>query len=239
MTGIVFGLLHNVLFNNGWHKEYLGIWLAFWVIGNFVLGAILMRKAQEKSKDFSATLPIKPVTKFIETGARQNIFLMLFSIYLVLAAFFGFIFVFYEDVLLIDAASILYGIASILAGVSFILKEETPRNFGFITLVSFLLLEGIAASLDVFIPDDYPPVLLTLLGMISLASGIFFVSRREIWKNPGFMLVSGYLISISLAFFLTNLADLTVAKTFVIIAAVFAVLAAVVFFLRKEHLVDP
>ena len=137
--------------------------------------------------------------------------------------------------LLKDATSILYGIASILASVSFILKKETPRNFGFITLAIFLLLEGIASSLDVFISNDYPTVLFTLLGIISLASGLFFISQREIWKdkNIGFLMLSCFLISISLAYF--NVTNPDLLHPFLIISAIFAFSAAGFFFRRKEQ----
>jgi hypothetical protein len=232
LGGLQFYLKENVA-SIGWSAEDLAKLLAFWVIGNFVLGAILVRKAQEKSKNFSPTAPgIKSTIDFIDTGARQNIFLMLFSIYLVLAALVGFIFVLNEPGLLETAASIFYGIASILAGVSFILRKETPKNFGFIALTIFLFLDGITIELSAFNPN-YPPYLLfTLSGIISLSSGIFFVSRREIWTNLGFMMVSGYLISTSLAYF--GIMNLTIFNTFLIISAIFALLAAITFFRRNN-----
>jgi len=105
------------------------------------------------------------IIEFIETGARHNILLVLFSIYLVLAGLFSLIFVFDETGSLKDATSILYGIASILAGVSFILIKELPRNFGFITLAIFCCwMESMLSESPSIIPITHC-ITLRLLGL--------------------------------------------------------------------------
>ncbi|MEO7838990.1 MAG: hypothetical protein ABIU06_06545, partial [Anaerolineales bacterium] len=38
-----------------------------------------------------------------------------------------------------------------------------------------------------------------LKGMMALAAGIFFATRRQTWKNFGFIMLSGFLITTALA----------------------------------------
>jgi hypothetical protein len=153
---------------------------------------------------------------------------------LVLAALRHLIFVIYDNGLislpdsLKDTSFILYGIAGVFIGISFISKKEIPRNLGFITFAVFAFLDGIYAGLYAFL-GDYPIDLFSLLGAISLTSGIFFISQREIWenKNFGFMMLSGFLIALGFAYF-----DIMF-YPFLIIAAIFALLGAVFFFRRR------
>jgi hypothetical protein len=238
-AGIFLGLLTEFISEKTgwWGKDQF---FALWVVGNLVLGPILMRKIQEKSNGLSpGALSPNSTIEFMEKGARQNIFTMLLSIYLVVAALLDLIVVIHDKgpINLSDLKNtsfILYGIAGVFVVISFIYKKEIPRNFGFITLALFALLDGINAALYAFL-GDYPMDLFPLLGALSLSSAIFFISQREIWenKNTGFIMLSGYLIALSLASF--DIVDYYLA---LIIAAIFALLAAVFFFRRKEHLVD-
>src|SRR3972149_2098496 len=171
------------------------------------------------------------IIEFIETGARHNILLVLFSIYLVLAGLFSLIFVFDETGSLKDATSILYGIASILAGVSFILIKELPRNFGFITLAIFLLLDGINVERIAINNSDYPLYYFTLIGIIALVSGVFFGFQRGTWKNFGFIMLSGYPITTGAAGMCVY--DTTINHAFLLISVIFSLPAAVSFFLRR------
>jgi hypothetical protein len=232
-AGIFLGLLTDFISEKTgwWGKEQI---FAFWVIGNLVLGPILMRRIEEKSKDFPSSSPASKTTnEFMEKGARQNVFAMLLSIYLVLAALLSLVIVLRDNSSFLpdslkNTSYLFYGIAGVFVGISFIAKKEIPRNFGFITLAVFAFLDGINTELDALL-GGYPIDLFSLLGAISLSSGIFFISQREIWenKNVGFMMLSGYLISLGLAYFGIML------YPFLIIAAIFALLAAVFFFLRK------
>ena len=77
-AGVALGLLHNYVKSLGlWWEEHLGIVLVLWLVGNYVLGLFRIGKIQESSKNSSSV---------IEAGARQNIFLLLLSISLVLAS---------------------------------------------------------------------------------------------------------------------------------------------------------
>jgi len=218
---------------HGWSVEDLAKLLAFWVIGNFVLGPILMRKTQGKPTDFSASVTIGSQAELMETGARQNIFAILLPIYLVLYAFVAFIvmrsYAFSE--LLVNASWILYGFVSVLAGASFIRTKDVSRNFGFVALAIFLLLNGIIVELLFALNPDAALYFFLVPGMMALLSGMFFISQRDTWKNFRYIMLSGYLIFVSLVYF--GVDEYYGSNTFSIITAIFAVLAAVFFFLRK------
>jgi hypothetical protein len=222
VAGLVLGLLHNYIKDQSgwdWWDPHLGILLALWIIGNFALGPILMRRPQERSKDSPS---------IVDTGARQNIFLMLLSVTLILAAIANFSLVLDLSGLL-NVSWILYGMAAILASLAFILKKEMLRNFGFITLAIFLFLDGINVEL-LALSSDHPLYYFMLNGILAIVSGIFFAAQRETWRNFGFIMLSGYLITLGAA-------GLSVYNslntTFLIISAIFGVPAAIFFFLRK------
>ena len=220
---------------NLWLKEPL---FAFWVIGNLVLGPILIKRTQKKAPSGTSLNSIATI-QFMATGARQNIFFMVLSIYLILAALLSLNIVLDErDILsgpdsLKDAIFMLYGIAGVFVGVSLISRKEIPRNFGFITLGAFAFLDGIGTALYTFIYYESKEFMF-LLGTISLSSGLFFISQREIWgrRNIAFILLSGYLIAAAVARFIRP-DSWDLAHLFLIVSALFAVPAAVSFFLRK------
>jgi hypothetical protein len=236
-AGAILGGLLLYRTNIDWSVEDLAKLLTLWVIGNFVLGPILIRKTQEKPTDFSAAVVVGSQAELMETGARQNIFVMLLPIYLVLDAFVAFIIVRSEY----DSSSIpeflgntpwiLYGIVGIVAGVSLFLKKEASRNFGFITLAIFLLLNGIIVEMFA-LKNDYPTYFFLIPGMISLLSGMFIIFQRETWKHLRYILLSGYLIFASVVYF--GVSQNYVSNAFSI-RAIFALLAAVFFILRKER----
>jgi len=229
-AGAALGLLHNYLFDNSsWGSEQLGILLAIWVTANLALGPILMQKIQERSNNSSLVHPDSTsASQFMRVGGRQNIFLMLLCISSVFAALYNFLYV-----LSPGSASIplvIYGIASILVGIFFILRKEVPRNFGFMTGALFLFLDGIQVELFPLI-SNYPIHFFTLTGIIALASGTYFISQRETWKNLGFMMLSGSLISISFAYF--SITNEILYIPFLIISGFFSFLAAVFLFFGK------
>jgi len=76
VTGIGLGVLNKTLSDTIDVDELL-ILLAIWIVLNFIVGLILLRGTQEESRDSSS---------IIETGARQNIFLMLLSVSLIIGA---------------------------------------------------------------------------------------------------------------------------------------------------------
>src|SRR6266498_182947 len=229
VVGFVFGFLHKYLYNaiSDWHVENLRILLFLWIIGNSVIGLILIRRNRQN---------IKSPPAIITTGARQNIFLLALSIFLLFDAF--------ETVLnysndhgiwsapspLLNVAAILYGLISLFAGLSFFRAKNTPRNFGFSALVTTLILFGIIVEARVVNPD-FPPFLFFIIGTISLFSAAFFISQKETWKNFGFIMLCSFLISIGI----TGIAFDTdiISIPFSLIAAFFAVPTAIYFLLRK------
>jgi hypothetical protein len=220
-VGIGLGLLHGYLYTYaGWQYSQQGWVYAAWIVGNFILGFILLRRIQEKSKNLLAIVGI---------GARQNIFLILLSVSLILAAISNFSLV-VERYDLLTATWILYGIAAIATGISIILIKEIPRNFGFVTMAIFLLFDGINVLLLAF-NSDYPLYYFTLGGILALVSGIFFVFQRETWKNFGFIMFSGYLLTIGAACEIVY--NTTINRAFLGFSIIFALPAAVFFFLRK------
>lgn len=201
--------------------EELRISLAIWVVGNFVLGTILIRKALGKPGNLSS---------IIESGARQNIFLLLLSISLVLASIGNILLVF--ELYNFLSSFFLYGIAAILVSISIFLKKDIPRNAGFVSLAIFLFFDGINVVRLAF-NADYPLFYFTANSVMALISGIFFLSQRETWQNFGFILLSGYLITNGASNVV--LYDTSVDRVLYILAAIFAIPAAVFFFLRKEQ----
>lgn len=222
-AGVALGLLHNYVKSRGlWWEQHLGIVLVLWLVGNYVLGLFRTGKIQESSKDSSSV---------IEAGARQNIFLLLLTISLVLASIVNILLVL-EKYDFLGPFWIPYGISAILVSISVMLKKDIPRNVGFITLAVFMFFDGINVERLAF-NSEYPLRYFALNGITALVSGFYFVSQGATWKNFGFIMLSGYLIS-------TGFAGITVEtseqnRAFLIISILFAIPAAVSFFLRKEQ----
>jgi peptidoglycan/LPS O-acetylase OafA/YrhL len=129
-----------------------------------------------------------------------------------------------------DLFTILLGAANIFLGIAFFLKEEIPRNFGFITLVVSTVLYGMMAEIDHFTPD-FTLSYFSIPALLSLSSGIFFASHQETRRDVRFMLLSGFLIALSVAHIVIDLSG--VYNAFSIIAALLAIPAAI-FFLRNN-----
>ena len=221
VTGFGLGAFHKYLYEStGWGTEDLRILLAVWVAVNFVLEPILMRT--QKQSSVSASI--------IETGARQNIFLLLLSASLVLASIANILLVL-ERYDYLNLFWILYGISAILTSLSFLLNRELPRNFGFITLALFLLFDGINVERLAF-NSEYPLYYFTLNAIMALVSGSFFVFQKETWKNFGFSMLAGYLLLTGAASSMVYATELH--HTLLVISAFFAVPAAVFFLLRKS-----
>jgi|GEM_PF-2047217 len=221
-AGVALGLLHNYVKSIGlWWEAHLGIVLLLWLVGNYVLGLFRIGKIQESSKNSSSV---------IEAGARQNIFLLLLSISLVLASIANTLLVL-ELYNLLNTFWVLYGISAILVSLSIMLKKDIPRNFGFITLAVFMFFDGVNVE-RLAANSEYPLDYFALNGITALVSGFYFVSQGATWKNFGFIMLSGFLISIGVA-------GITVETeqnhTFLIFSILFAIPAAVYFFLRKEQ----
>lgn len=227
-AGIILAFLHE--FINAYSEQWIPDQLfAVFLIGNFVVGTILLWKTADKSRSVPPTLPTQPAAKWIEPDTHQNIFFIILSLALILFA----LFVFTAALSLTSAADMFYillGIANVLVGGAFILKKEIPRNFGFITLAISSILSGIMIEIDYFTPD-FTLSLFSFPALLSLSSGIFFASQAETRGDFRFMLLAGFLISLSVA--QIAIGNSGIYNAFSIIAALCA-LAAATFFLRGK-----
>jgi hypothetical protein len=229
--GVFLGGLNYFLYDytDWWGRDIL---FRLLLLANFVLGVILIRRIQEKPKEYSS----KPVTEFIEADPRQNIFVMLLSIYLLLFGFFSIISGLNDSGTMSISSSLqnttwtLLGIMSILAGVSFFLIKGLPRAFGFVTLAIFLLLNGVVILLFAY-DSGISSYFFHIPGALSLLPCVFFVSQRQTRKHLRYIMLSGYLIFLGLVYFGADVVYGT--YIFSIVAAIFALLASVFFFLRK------
>ena len=236
-TGTILGGIHYYLFDTtGWGNEDLGILLVLWLIANFVLGPVLMRNTLPELPSLLPPLPIRSGLNLINTKARQNIFVILLSIFLVLYALVSFV------TLLIESGSLslpgslegptlaLTGLAGIFAGLSVFRIKEIPKSFGFVALAIFLVLNGLIFELFALNPSS-PSYHFLVPAMMALLAGAFFVSRKETWKNFSYIALSGYLIFVSSIYF--GLGEFLGTTIFSMITIIFAFLAAIFFVLRK------
>jgi hypothetical protein len=230
-AGIVFGLFHRFLYyaGIGWGYEYLPIPLTVWLIGNFVLGLVLIRKAEGKPGNISSPSPTQPVAKLMGTGTQPNIFFVLLSLSLILF----FLWVFSTALSLTSAKdifTILGGIANILVSLAFLARKEIPRNFGFIALAFASFLNGIFTEFDYF-TSDFSLSLFSIPALLSLSSGLFFITQEETRKDFKFIALSGFLISVSVIQIAREIS--VIYNSFLIISALFALAAAIFFFRGK------
>jgi len=226
--GAVLGALHYHLFNNSsWGKEHLLILLAVWLISNFALGRTFIGETGEESKNSSP---------LVRAGGNRGLFFRFLSVFLAFYAFRMLMVVLYESGIinppdwLQNSSWTLYGIISIVAGVSFFLLEKRPWNLGLISLAIFMLLNGIFVLIFGFFPDT-SITYFVLPGILALFTGIYFLFQRQTLKDVGLLILSTCLISIALAYCLTF--DSFVNRTLLGVSVIFAIPAAILFFLRK------
>ena len=229
--GIILGALISFLY------EYAGWWgknelFTILILANCVLGAIFIRKRPQEPKDASSVPSVNPFAELTGVDPRRNLFVMLLSISLALYPVVALMVSNIGDISngLGGIFWTLLGITSILAGISFFLIKDTPRNFGFVMLAIFLLLQGIVLELFAFAPGS-SVYIFNIAGIMSLLSSVYLVSQQETWKHTRYILLSGYLIFVSLVYLGVDANNGT--NTFSILSAIFALLAAIFFFLRK------
>jgi hypothetical protein len=133
---------------------------------------------------------------------------------------------------LLNTFWILYGISAILVSISIMLKKDIPRNVGFITLAVFMFFDGINV-VRLAANSEYSLDYFALNGITALVSGFYFVSQGATWKKFGFIMLSGFLISTGVAGISVNTSELN--RAFLIFSILFAIPAALFFFLRKEQ----
>lgn len=221
-AGFVLGYVQIYLYDNvsGWYEIHMGLLVAAWIVVSLAVGLVLLHNPPPAER----TLPI------VKAGARQNSFLLLLSIALVLAVVSNFLLV-REMHDPLDIAWRLYALAAFVTGVSFFMVRNIPRNFGFISLAVFLILDAVNVTQLAF--EMSPPMSYFMINALpAFAAAIFFLAQRETWRNAGFLLLSGYLVMNGLAGVYAF--DWEINRAFLTIASFLALPAAVVILLRKN-----
>ena len=221
IAGIGLGSVHKYLYEStGWGYEDVLFLMAAWIIANIFIGLVYIRA--DAGSRARSPLPAG--------GARQNLFLLVLSVSIILAAL--------SKVLLalerwdpLHYAWILYGISAILASLSFLFQKDIPRNFGFITLAVFLLFDGVNVVRLAF-NEDYPLYYFTANAILALASAVFFLFQKETRNHAGFLLLSGYLLTNGSSNLV--LYDVTTDKFLYFLSALFAIPAALFFLIRRK-----
>ena len=221
IAGIGLGSVHKYLYEStGWGYEDVLFLMAAWIIANIFVGLVYIRA--DAGSRARSPLPAG--------GARQNLFLLLLSVSIILAAL--------SNVLLalerwdpLHYAWILYGISAILASLSFLFQKDISRNFGFITLAVFLLFDGVNVVRLAF-NEDYPLYYFTANAILALASAVFFLFQKETRNHAGFLLLSGYLLTNGSSNLV--LYDVTTDKFLYFLSALFAIPAALFFLIRRK-----
>jgi hypothetical protein len=222
--GFLLGSLHHYLYNHSdWSLDNVVLMIILLGLINFVAGIILIRKPKPVSAGPSPIL---------EAGTRSNPFMILLSVSLILAAIVNTV-AKLEIYNAVPVFWVLYGISAVLLSVSYFVKKDIPRNFGFITLVTYSLIDTLLAVIFAIKPDTPLASFFFVDGVIQLASGVFFVSQKATWRNPGFLMLSGYLILAGAAGMSVILYGDTVATNVWFISSFFAIPAAIIFLLRK------
>ena len=221
IAGIGLGSVHKYLYEStGWGYEDVLFLMAAWIIANIFIGLVYIRA--DAGSRARSPLPAG--------GARQNLFLLVLSVSIILAAL--------SNVLLalerwdpLHYAWILYGISAILASLSFLFQKDISRNFGFITLAVFLLFDGVNVVRLAF-NEDYPLYYFTANAILALASAVFFLFQKETRNHAGFLLLSGYLLTNGSSNLV--LYDVTTDKFLYFLSALFAIPAALFFLIRRK-----
>jgi len=223
VAGMALGLFHIYLYNeiSEWWGVHLSLLLALWCVGNFLLGLPLIRDARSGPPQLFPTS---------ESGARRNPFIILLSVSLLIGVMCNVLLVWDLSYETLRVTWALYGAAAILTGLSFFLRRDVPRNIGFITLALFLTIDGVNVAL-LASDSEFPLYYFALNAMVGLVPGIFFALQKATWKNLGLILLTGYILSNSIAGLLVYNSDRS--SIFLIVSSVFAIPAAVIFLARK------
>ncbi len=126
---------------------------------------------------------------------------------------------------------VLYGIVAILTGILF-WRSKTPRNFGWIALVLFLLIDGANTAL-LGLDGDYPLYYFMLGGIVAWAAAVFFASHRETWRKVVYVLLTGFLIAVGTADVVVY--DTSVSPALLMIAALLGIIASVLLLMQQRR----
>lgn len=235
ITGAFLGALHFQLYQTtDWGHEDLLILQGIWLLSNSVLGLLLVRGAEQKP----ANIPLEP-SALVETGPRQNPFVLMLSIFLVFYAFLAWIDASRDSGFMSIADSLFYafwigkGIASILLGLSFFLTKDIPRNLGFVSLFLFAVLSGIFGAL-LMVNSEFPLHFFGVSGMMALIAAIFFAFQRDTWSRIRYILLLVYLILVGMVYL--GIDDYYGGYTYYVLSGIAAFITAIFFFVHRERL---
>jgi hypothetical protein len=188
-----------------------------------------VQNTKEKAQDRAIQHPQEAAATTLETDQQPGIFFISVALALLIFSLLAF-----STALSLtsvaDIFTIFLGIANIFVGITFILQKNIPRNFGFITLAIFSFLVGIMLEIDHF-TANFTQALFSIPGLISLSSGVFFATLPETRKDLRFVMLSGFLISLSILMIAQDLS--LIYNIFSILAALFGFAGAILFFLRR------
>jgi uncharacterized caspase-like protein len=198
-AAIVLGLLQKFLFDryDWWEREDLGLLLLFWGMANFIGGLIYVQNGREDPQNISPVVKFKTNANRMDIETRENIFFVSLSLSILLFS----LMVFSDRFGLTGTADILMvllGIANVLVCALFFLKNDMPRNIGFIALAISSLLFGIFIELELF-TSSFKLSLYTIPALLSLLSGIFFATQKEMQRDLRFLLLSAFLILLGIS----------------------------------------
>ena len=217
-AGLGLGVFHIYIYaqTSDWWGVHLSLLLAFWVLGNFVFGSMLITGAQQDAGSLT------------DTGAQHN-FIRLLAISLIVSSLSSLTIVLYLDNY-IKILLTLYGILAIITGLFFFLKKDVARTFGFIALAVNLVLDGI--NVEWFIYDSsFQNYFFSISGLMAITAGIFLAFQKETWRNFGFIMLSIYLFLTGLGGVTTYQSDISL--NFLAVSILFSVPAAIFFLVRR------
>ena len=213
-------------------------WLysTLWILGNFIVGTILLWSTQKRSKDIASKRSASSVTEWMQSDPRQTSFVTPLAVSLLLFALVAFLNISRDSGFLsipdrlFNVFAITAVMASLWLGIALLRKKDVRMNFGLLTLAIFAVLNGIVLALITINPNFSTPFR-TVPGIMSLVAGIFLVFQAETWKHLRTITLAGFLILIFPTYF--RMDEMLGTHTFSIITLGFALLSGIFFFPRK------
>jgi uncharacterized caspase-like protein len=240
-AGALLGALYFAYYTSDAWGGYEHFWRfsIIWIIGNFIVGTILLWRTQAHSNDIESKRSAGSVTEWMKTDPRQVSFIRSLAVSLILFAIpafldvsrdFGFLSIRDAPDWLFNVFAITAVMASLWVGITLLRKKDARINFGLITLAIFAILNGIVLALLTINPA-LSPHFLTVPAIMSLVAGMFFVFQGETWKHLRTITLAGFLIFIFPIYF--GIDDAIGRPVFSIITIGLALLSGIFFFLRK------
>jgi hypothetical protein len=213
-------------------------WLysTLWIIGNFIVGTILLWSTQKRSKDIASKRSASSVTEWMQSDPRQTSFVTPLAVSLLLYALTAFLDISRDSSFLsipdwlFNGFAITAVMASLWVGITLLRKKDARINFGLISLAIFAVLNGIVLAL-ITINPSLSPHFFTVPAIMALVTGMFFAFQGETWKHLRTITLAGFLIFIFPTYF--GIDETLGTHTFSIITLGFALLSGIFFFLRK------